>query len=361
MNEESKNKEAVASQQQGGQASKEGGGIGFREGGLQKVGREVTNAGKSSQKRKQEQDRIDSEKTSILITTNHPGRIDEEIIVEVGSKSYVIHIFELGFKDVTLDPLIQANLKKVPATTVSSQSEDSSECSSSEERNGDDVEQPSLIVKVADKEDGGIIEQEAGMLKSQENEKVNLEPHGQEKTLDVEENLIKGLGAEEIVGQKNVVGQMSRSWAEVLTGGENNLGLTQTTGQKEESNQVLGQNGGNQKDKVFVENVGPLQKEVKVEGILMDDGENENKKYLDTLYSFRELESTFPLKSPDLAKDTNSKLLGRSLSDSDLRNKWERARKEAKETLDMGEKYGLTIIGKEEEALKDLSVLEFQE
>ncbi|KAK8624681.1 hypothetical protein V6N13_089570 [Hibiscus sabdariffa] len=207
--------------------------------------------------------RIDSEKTSILITTNHPGRIDEEIIVEVGSKSYVIHIFELGFKDVTLDPLIQANLKKVPATTVSSQSEDSSECSSSEERNGDDVEQPSLIVKVADKEDGGIIEQEAGMLKSQENEKVNLEPHGQEKTLDVEENLIKGLGAEEIVGQKNVVGQMSRSWAEVLTGGENNLGLTQTTGQKEESNQVLGQNGGNQKDKVFVENVGPLQKEVK--------------------------------------------------------------------------------------------------
>ncbi|KAK8624680.1 hypothetical protein V6N13_089569 [Hibiscus sabdariffa] len=56
MNEESKNKEAVASQQQGGQASKEGGGIGFREGGLQKVGREVTNAGKSSQKRKQEQD-----------------------------------------------------------------------------------------------------------------------------------------------------------------------------------------------------------------------------------------------------------------------------------------------------------------
>ncbi|KAK8548776.1 hypothetical protein V6N12_061682 [Hibiscus sabdariffa] len=123
---------------------------------------------------------------------NHPGRIDEEIIVEVGSKSYVIHIFELGFKDVTLDPLIQANLKKAPTTTISSQSEDSSECSSSEERKGDDVEQPSLIVKVADKEVGGIIEQEAGMLKSQENEKVTLEPHGQEKTLDVEENLIKG-------------------------------------------------------------------------------------------------------------------------------------------------------------------------
>ncbi|KAK8664227.1 hypothetical protein V6N13_084025 [Hibiscus sabdariffa] len=150
--------------------------------------------------------RIDSEKTSILITTNYPGRIDEEIIVEVGSKSYVIHIFELGFKDVTLDPLIQANLKKAPATTVSSQSEDSSECSSSEERKGDDVEQPSLIVKVADKEVGGIIEQEAGMLKSQENEKVILEPHGQEKMLDVEENLNRGIWAEEIVGQKEVVG-----------------------------------------------------------------------------------------------------------------------------------------------------------
>ncbi|KAK8682050.1 hypothetical protein V6N13_054447 [Hibiscus sabdariffa] len=89
---------------------------------------------------------------------------------------------------------------------------------------------------------------------------------------------------------------MSRSWAEVLTGGEKNLGLTQTTGQKEESNQALGQNGGNQKDRFFVEDVGPLQKEVKVEGILMDDRENENKKDLDTLYSFRDLELTFPLK-----------------------------------------------------------------
>ncbi|KAK8548775.1 hypothetical protein V6N12_061681 [Hibiscus sabdariffa] len=162
---------------------------------------------------------------------------------------------------------------------------------------------------------------------------------------------------------------MSRSWAEVLTGGEKNLGLTQTTGQKEESNQALGQNGGNQKDRFFVEDVGPLQKEVKVEGILMDDRENENKKDLDTLYSFRDLELTFPLKESrprkrygslwdqqekvlsisdkkkrdrswkskkDSQQLQNSELSGQSLSDSDLRNKWERARKEAKDTLDMG-------------------------
>ncbi|KAK9001295.1 hypothetical protein V6N11_083082 [Hibiscus sabdariffa] len=132
-----------------------------------------------------------------MITTNHSGRIDEKIIVEVGSESYVIHIFELGFKDVTIDPLIQANLKKSPATAISSQSEDSSECSSSKGRKGDDVEQASLNVKYADKEDGGNIKQKAGILKSQENEKAKLEPEGQEKMINSEENMNKGIEVEE--------------------------------------------------------------------------------------------------------------------------------------------------------------------
>ncbi|KAK8675747.1 hypothetical protein V6N13_033811 [Hibiscus sabdariffa] len=71
-----------------------------------------------------------------------------------GNESHEIHIFELGFKDRTIDPLIQAKLKKSLVISDYSQSEDSPECSSSMGKKGDDVEQISLIEKEDDKEDG---------------------------------------------------------------------------------------------------------------------------------------------------------------------------------------------------------------
>ncbi|KAK8562863.1 hypothetical protein V6N12_010927 [Hibiscus sabdariffa] len=48
-----------------------------------------------------------------------------------------------------------------------------------------------------------------------------------------------------------------------------------------------------------------------------------------------------------------------SLSDSDLRNKWEWAKIEAKLALELGKKYGLLIRGSEDEAVRELSLLEF--
>ncbi|KAK9006251.1 hypothetical protein V6N11_035296 [Hibiscus sabdariffa] len=43
---------------------------------------------------------------------NHSGRIDEPSKVEVGSKIQEVYVKELGFKDSTVDPLIQAAQKK---------------------------------------------------------------------------------------------------------------------------------------------------------------------------------------------------------------------------------------------------------
>ncbi|KAK8556518.1 hypothetical protein V6N12_002917 [Hibiscus sabdariffa] len=88
---------------------------------------------------------------------------------------------------------------------------------------------------------------------------------------------------------------------------------------------------------------------------------------LDTLNLFRELESEFPVKKYIAAKKygslwelqdralskkdkkkrertpsrknlQDSELSGRSLSDSDLRGKWEQAKKEARRTLELGKK-----------------------
>ncbi|KAK8655601.1 hypothetical protein V6N13_108175 [Hibiscus sabdariffa] len=81
---------------------------------------------------------------------------------------------------------------KTLAISDSSQSDDSSECSSSRVKKGDDVEHISLIAKEADNENG-----------------------------------------EEGVGQK------ARSWAEVLTVGEKNLGLSQLDGVEEEFKQFM--------------------------------------------------------------------------------------------------------------------------
>ncbi|KAL4386049.1 hypothetical protein GQ457_09G019740 [Hibiscus cannabinus] len=55
-------------------------------------------------------------------------------------------------------------------------------------------------------------------------------------------------------------------------------------------------------------------------------------------------------RSKNKAEDNqDSILLGRSLPDSDIRLKWERARKEAKSALAFGKRIELTIHGNEEE------------
>ncbi|KAK9027843.1 hypothetical protein V6N11_067665 [Hibiscus sabdariffa] len=96
-----------------------------------------------------------------------------------------------GYK-LTVKKAYQNRRGGVRVKKDSSQSDDSSECSSSRVKKGDDVEHISLIAKEADNENG-----------------------------------------EEGVGQK------ARSWAEVLTVGEKNLGLSQLDGVEEEFKQFM--------------------------------------------------------------------------------------------------------------------------
>ncbi|KAK9007164.1 hypothetical protein V6N11_050996 [Hibiscus sabdariffa] len=64
-------------------------------------------------------------------------------------------------------------------------------------------------------------------------------------------------------------------------------------------------------------------------------------------------------RSKNKAEDNQDSILsGRSLPNSDIRLKWERARKEAKSALAFGKRIGLTIHGNEEEVVNELSLLE---
>ncbi|KAK8999279.1 hypothetical protein V6N11_070455 [Hibiscus sabdariffa] len=53
-----------------------------------------------------------------------------------------------------------------------------------------------------------------------------------------------------------------------------------------------------------------------------------------------------------------SEIEGRSLSDSDLKTRWENGIKEAKETLEVGKKVGIEFFGDEQEIIHDLVNLE---
>ncbi|KAL4388501.1 hypothetical protein GQ457_09G026020 [Hibiscus cannabinus] len=65
-----------------------------------------------------------SERATVLITMGYSRRIDETILVEIGSETHEINILELGFKDDIVDPLTQATNAKAP---IKPQSEDSLE------------------------------------------------------------------------------------------------------------------------------------------------------------------------------------------------------------------------------------------
>ncbi|KAK8661978.1 hypothetical protein V6N13_091566 [Hibiscus sabdariffa] len=66
---------------------------------------------------------LNSEIATILITMGYSRRIDEMVLVEIGSETHEINILELGFKHDIVDPLTQATNVKAP---MKPQSEDSS-------------------------------------------------------------------------------------------------------------------------------------------------------------------------------------------------------------------------------------------
>ncbi|KAK8709128.1 hypothetical protein V6N13_060158 [Hibiscus sabdariffa] len=59
---------------------------------------------------------------------------------------------------------------------------------------------------------------------------------------------------------EEVVGQQKRSWAEVLSGGNKNLGLSQKAGEGEESKQNLGQKDVHHKTRECEVNLGQSKK-----------------------------------------------------------------------------------------------------
>ncbi|KAK8667745.1 hypothetical protein V6N13_105226 [Hibiscus sabdariffa] len=144
---------------------------------------------------------LDAEKTSVLITTNYSGRINEIIQVEVGKDSFEVGVWELGFKDDAVDPLYQAEKKKMP---VRSQLEDSSDSSSTSERVLSSGEKDNNSDRVC------LLERAADLEKE-----VNLD--GADRQLEENESC-KGAGK----------GIAKKTWAEVLVDHRPTQSLSQT-------------------------------------------------------------------------------------------------------------------------------------
>ncbi|KAK8708209.1 hypothetical protein V6N13_059253 [Hibiscus sabdariffa] len=167
---------------------------------------------------------IDAERTTILITTNHQGRIDELVEIEVGSEIHEVFVRELGFKDSTVDPLVLTDRKLspvgIPESDSSSESTSSQEQTPPSEKEGNYDDKDSLMDQEIGKEDGESPEHVVVKAKSQVG---NKEVNG----LGIEEKLPCGEDEKSshsdhatAEGMKQIleVGKNSRTWAEVLSG-----------------------------------------------------------------------------------------------------------------------------------------------
>ncbi|KAK8567247.1 hypothetical protein V6N12_005843 [Hibiscus sabdariffa] len=288
---------------------------------------------------------LDAEKTSVLITTNYSGRINEIIQVEVGKDSFEVGVWELGFKDDAVDPLYQAEKKKMP---VRSQLEDSSDSSSTSERVLSSGEKDNNSDRVC------LLERAADLEKE-----VNLD--GADRQLEENESC-KGAGK----------GIAKKTWAEVLVDHRPTQSLSQTDSIPDlgplsinmfsKTNAELevwggdlepGLVGQHANKEIIQFEVVQSPKSIEVTGRVAE---------LSSLDNFGELE-TIPskIRSKNKVEDIQDSILsGGSLSDSDIRLKWEWARKDARSTLAFGKRIGLSIHGNEEEVVNELTLLEVQ-
>ncbi|KAK8597763.1 hypothetical protein V6N13_095161 [Hibiscus sabdariffa] len=166
---------------------------------------------------------FDAERTTILITTQQQGSIDELVEVEVGCDIHEVYVRELGFKDSTMDPLLQADKKKIP---VDSQSGSSSESASFQEQSFSSGKEGNYAKKVP------LMEQDFGMMAGESPEHSEGKSKGQVGEKDFNALVIEGklsgcevkIGAEsDVAGAEGRIrsldmGNNLRSWAEVLSG-----------------------------------------------------------------------------------------------------------------------------------------------
>ncbi|KAK8655652.1 hypothetical protein V6N13_108224 [Hibiscus sabdariffa] len=72
--------------------------------------------------------RLDCEKVTVLILTDHAKRIDETIEIKIGNFTHEVSVVELGFKDISVDGVSWANKPvQQPKPKMESSSESSSE------------------------------------------------------------------------------------------------------------------------------------------------------------------------------------------------------------------------------------------
>ncbi|KAK8615001.1 hypothetical protein V6N13_068787 [Hibiscus sabdariffa] len=268
---------------------------------------------------------LNSESMTILITMGYSRRIEETILVEIGSEIHEISVLELGFKDDTVDPLTQTTNAKASENPAPSESEDSSESLSEEEQmsisgkelSKGDVERESLNEMGAGKEDGVCFEQPFGNLNSHQGIVAGHESPGKSPKISGE-NDIKTV-EEKVNYRKTNLGLNVRSWAEVLsTDIQDQSTIEGGTYQKMGQECLIGndRNGVNNLGLSAKEGVGVL-KDREIDTIQMDLSGAEDKHHegdqvrdqffevqgdLDNLNSFREMESEFLVKNYRAAK-----------------------------------------------------------
>ncbi|KAK8625319.1 hypothetical protein V6N13_090193 [Hibiscus sabdariffa] len=161
---------------------------------------------------------------TILITTSYSRRINETVLVEIGSETHEISILEQGFRDDTVDPLTRDSYAKAPTKPQSedlskSCSEQEQTCNLRNELSKGDVERESLNEMGVGKDNGECFEQPFGNLNSQQGE---WEESGRESSGKlpkiIGENDNKSVEEKEKI-QVSDLGLNTRSWVDVVSTG----------------------------------------------------------------------------------------------------------------------------------------------
>ncbi|KAK8579379.1 hypothetical protein V6N12_069705 [Hibiscus sabdariffa] len=329
------------------------------------------------------------------------GRIEESVEIEVGNVVHEVSIVEMGFKDTSIDKVSWANKLEQQIGKVESKSEGSSEqvrCFQGveDEQSFDwekDVINDVFIGKDFEVNRGqelGITERHIGefelmgegnSLETLKSGEVFVEGNSSGEKLQETDKLrdvgARGKELEPCVAIKK--SQQVASDRPPFKDAEDlhNMGLTQVALEKDIAYKVARVEGTTTMGQAQVVLAGRLQKGAVEEeenrasffpemDFLKQRGKPKAKKKYSSLFELQDRAlSSVERRKRDRSlsrekKKSNldhSKLLGRSLSNSDLQTRWKCAKSEAKKSLELGKKLGMKIQGSEE-VVRELTMLE---
>ncbi|KAL4296742.1 hypothetical protein GQ457_12G031270 [Hibiscus cannabinus] len=341
---------------------------------------------------------MDCEKVSILISTDIAGRIEESVEIKVGNVVHEVSIFEMGFKDTSVDKVSWAKNLEQLSRKAESKLEGSSESSSEfvrgsqvvEDEQSNEVEKAAINDMFFGKEfaasrgqDLGITERHIGEadLMGDFNSYEALKSGGdltkgnfsgakfqETEKLREDEDRVEKLDPCVAIKKTQLVDSDSPSFK--ATEDLHNMGLSQALADKEFGSKVASEGDSvtkGQAQGAFVEDVNRASFFPEMD-FLKQRGKLKAKKKYNSLFELQDMvlssvektkrDRSLHREKKDKSNLDHSELSGRSLPDSDLQIRWKIAKSEAKKSLELGKNLGMKIQGSEE-VVREFTLLEF--